>query len=384
MPIFPKEVIQYSSEYYLDKIRVKTKVIYAVLLVSLICCMVALPYIFVELCVKARGVLKPRTSKVELFAPVSGPVIYNSIVENTVLKKGDTICVVETKLLENQLEFNKAYRQETGMYIHDLEYIAGLDLEKQVTIDSLKTEVYRSSVSELMQRLKQLKSTISKTKADYLRNRKLYDQEVISTQEFEKSKYEFELAKNNYELAKKERFAKWEMEGQKYKHEVEQVSSKIVQLEKEREQYFLKAPISGVIQQYNGVRVGSFIYANQKIAELSPDSTLIAEMYVSPTDIGYVGTGRKVKIQVDAFNYNQWGMIDGEIIEVSDNIKFINQTPFFIVKCSFNSPFLKLKNGYKGYLKKGMTVGGRIQINKRSLYQLLYDKVDNWLNPSKA
>ena len=39
------------------------------------------------------------------------------------------------------------------------------------------------------------------------------------------------------------------------------------------------------------------------------------------------------------------------------------------------------KNGYKGDISKGMTLTARFLIANRSLWQLLYDKVDNWLNP---
>lgn len=40
------------------------------------------------------------------------------------------------------------------------------------------------------------------------------------------------------------------------------------------------------------------------------------------------------------------------------------------------------KNGYKGYLKKGMTLQARFIITERTLWQLLYDKVDDWINPA--
>ena len=45
---------------------------------------------------------------------------------------------------------------------------------------------------------------------------------------------------------------------------------------------------------------------------------------------------------------------------------------------------LKLNNGVKGELKKGMTFTSRFLITERTLYQLLYDKVDDWVNPANA
>ena len=88
-----------------------------------------------------------------------------------------------------------------------------------------------------------------------------------------------------------------------------------------------------------------------------------------------------VTFQFHSFNYNQWGIGTGNVIELSNNVVSIDNQPYFKVRCSLDQSFLQLKNGYKGYLKKGMTLTGRFKITKRSLFQLLYDKTDNWLNP---
>jgi HlyD family secretion protein len=45
---------------------------------------------------------------------------------------------------------------------------------------------------------------------------------------------------------------------------------------------------------------------------------------------------------------------------------------------------LKLKNGYKREIGKGMTLNARFEITERTLYELLYDKMDDWLNPGNG
>ena len=74
-------------------------------------------------------------------------------------------------------------------------------------------------------------------------------------------------------------------------------------------------------------------------------------------------------------------MLMGKVIDISDDIIIQDQTPYFKVKCQLNKNYLQLKNGYKGQVKKGMTFSANFTVTKRSLYQLLYDKVDDWLNP---
>ena len=106
------------------------------------------------------------------------------------------------------------------------------------------------------------------------------------------------------------------------------------------------------------------------------------ECYVSPTDIGFIKIGQHVNFQLDAFNYNQWGMSSGEVIDISKDIIIVNEQPVFRVRCSLHNKFLYLKSGYEGSLKKGMTLTGRFQLTNRSLWQLMFDKIDNWLNPA--
>jgi HlyD family secretion protein len=89
-----------------------------------------------------------------------------------------------------------------------------------------------------------------------------------------------------------------------------------------------------------------------------------------------------VKIQVDAFNYNEWGMLTGNIIDISDDMIVENgSTAYFRIKCKPDQTFLSLRNGHKAYIKKGMSINTRIFVIRRSLYNLLFDKADKWFNP---
>jgi membrane fusion protein, peptide pheromone/bacteriocin exporter len=86
---------------------------------------------------------------------------------------------------------------------------------------------------------------------------------------------------------------------------------------------------------------------------------------------------------VDAFNYNEWGMLSGQISGISDDYFLVNSLPVFKVKCSLSGNTLRLKNGIPGTIKKGMTLNARFMITKRSLFQLLYQKSDDRFNPSR-
>ena len=71
----------------------------------------------------------------------------------------------------------------------------------------------------------------------------------------------------------------------------------------------------------------------------------------------------------------------GKVKEVLSDVVLIDQKPMFRVRCTLNKSSLQLKNGYQGNIQKGLTFTARFQLNRRNLWQLLFDKVDNWLNP---
>jgi HlyD family secretion protein len=126
------------------------------------------------------------------------------------------------------------------------------------------------------------------------------------------------------------------------------------------------------------------VQAGETLLVISPDSNLLAECYVSPKDIGLLKVGMPVNFQVDAFNYNEWGLLPGEITDIANDFTLMNEQPVFKVKCQLLKKSLALRNGYAANLKKGMTLRGRFVVTQRTLFQLLYDTIDDWVNPKVA
>jgi membrane fusion protein, peptide pheromone/bacteriocin exporter len=69
------------------------------------------------------------------------------------------------------------------------------------------------------------------------------------------------------------------------------------------------------------------------------------------------------------------------VIDIDRNITIQGEQAFFKVRSSMNTTAMQLNSGYKTEVSKGMTLTTRYSITRRSLYQLLFDKVDDWLNP---
>lgn len=147
---------------------------------------------------------------------------------------------------------------------------------------------------------------------------------------------------------------------------------------------YVIANISGTGHIAEGLQLGSYIQGGQKVAEILPDSGLLAVCYVSPRDIAFVRPGQNVQLQIDSYNYYDWGMLNGSVTEIFKDLVFIENRPFYIVHCKMERDFLTLKNGYVGKLLKGMTGKANFIQGKKSLWQLLFTKVNEWFNPKAS
>ena len=174
----------------------------------------------------------------------------------------------------------------------------------------------------------------------------------------------------------------WQNDLTMRKNESVRLLADLKQCSEELTDRIVLAPADGEIIQSSDIQTGSIVSAGQKIAEISPEGELVATCFVKPADIGFIHDKQKVKIQVDAFNHNEWGMLQGEIIDISDDmIVEEGSVAYFRIKCKPERTFLSLKNGYKAEIKKGMSLNTRIFVIRRSLYHLLFDKADKWFNP---
>jgi len=379
--IFPKEIIDNTIHIHQFKHQVKSKIIYTVLLLMIISSLISLPFIWLDIYTNSRGILRPEKERNQILSLYSGRVDTIFIKQNQFVNKDDTLLIINNSIGKERLKLIKIKKGDNIDFAYDLEYLLK---NTKVNVNSLKTLKYKKEYLQFKQNLRNLKTKYNKTKRDFRRQTKLYKKGVIARVEYENTKYIFDLAVNELNNFKKQQKTKWQSELTQYKIEIKDLDSNLKQEEEQNQNYIITAPITGTVQNLIGLEPGSFLTAGKIIAEISPKTNLIAECYVSPQDIGLLRIENPVKFQIDAFNYNQWGMATGKITDISKDVMIIENRPMFRVICKLDQKELSLKNGFKGELKKGMTFNARFFIIKRTAFNLLYDKVDDWFNPSNT
>lgn len=381
--IFPAEIIEYSVEDHFHRYRTRTLVIYQVLLVAFIAGFISLFFIRVSVNVVGGGTLRPVVERNTIKSPVSGKLDRVFIKENQRVAAGDVLFTLQTDLLENQQGVTDERQREVSRRMRDLAQLAALTQADNGTTPALSTALYQQQYQLFNEQVNDATIGLRETEAQFERQQQLYDKRMISSAEFDKVSYALEKAETRLRVLYDEQVSRWRTDHAGLQKEYRELAARQSQYRQEREHYAVKAPIDGTIQQFNGAQPGNFLVQGETLAELSPDSGLVAEVQVSPKDIGLLETGMPVKIQIDAFDYNQWGMVGGHVMDVADDVTLTQQgAPFFRVRCQLRQRQLRLPNGYTGTLRKGMSFRARFAVANRTLFQLLYDKADDWLNPN--
>lgn len=92
----------------------------------------------------------------------------------------------------------------------------------------------------------------------------------------------------------------------------------INKLEAQIDRLEIKAPVTGIVKGEEITTVGGVIGPGQKIMEIVPTNAgLIAEVKISPSDIGNIKIGQHCSVKITAFDYSRYGDINGKLISFS-------------------------------------------------------------------
>jgi membrane fusion protein, peptide pheromone/bacteriocin exporter len=382
MKLFPDSVLNNSIQVYTAGISVKTRIIYWIVILSMVTGLICLPLISVDISVQARGLFQAEIEKQIINAPVNGRVAYAGIQTGNKVDAGDTIFIMDAKGLMAQFQALESIFNENSRSVRDLEI---LTLENGIYSETsghaLHTSRYISELASFKRKLEIQNHKYQNSKTEYRRSALLFKQNVISAADYENSLIGYKLEGENLEQIKLIQLAQWQNDLAFRNDEAGKLKAEMDINTEEIRYRIVVSPVSGTIIQSADIQKGSFIAAGQKIAEISPSSDLVAVFFVSPADIGFIKKGQRVRLQVDAYNYHQWGMLEGEILEISDDLISDNATAYFRIKCRPEKSYLSLRNGVTSEIMKGMTFTARIMVTRRSLLNLLFDKADKWFNP---
>lgn len=359
------------------KNKTKSFTIYLVIVLAIIILLILLPIIKVDISSQSRGIIRSTTDNVPVNAIVNGRIVWLNLKNNAYVKKGDTIL----KIAKQNLETEKTTQTTVSNAITEL--LRDINLLLSGSTSQLQTSTAREDFVKFRSKKIELQSKVAQAQANFNRNQTLFEKNIIAKAEHEKFEYDLRSANEALKSYVSEQKSSWENQKRDLEERLRNLQGTVSKLKAEENNYIITAPISGTIENFSGLQIGSYLNMSQPIATISAIDHLIVESNVATNDIGLIHKNQKVKFQLDAFNYNQWGLLEGKVIDIDRNITIQENQVFFKVRCDLESTEMMLKSGYKTQISKGMTLTSRYIITRRSLYDLLFDKIDDWLNPKQ-
>lgn len=138
----------------------------------------------------------------------------------------------------------------------------------------------------------------------------------------------------------------------------------------------IKAPLDGVIFDMSKKSPGTVVAAKDKLFNIIPGEDLVAEVFLTNKDIGFIHEGLPAVVRVDTFPFREFGEVKGSLAYLAADSLPPNEEfkyPRFPAKIKLDRQFLN-HTGEKLPLKSGMAVTVNIQVRSRTLLSILTDQ----------
>ncbi|MGF1541952.1 MAG: response regulator [Pleurocapsa sp.] len=159
--------------------------------------------------------------------------------------------------------------------------------------------------------------------------------------------------------------------------EIEQNNSKIESLKFQLSQRVVKAPNSGIVFHLPIQGAGTVVQPGDRVVEIAQgNSPLILKAYMQPTESGFLKVGMPVKVKFDAYPFQDYGILAGEVIWISPDSKMTEteqgKQATYELKIKLEQSYLTGRNK-KIPLTPGQTATAEVIIRQRRLIDLVID-----------
>ncbi len=151
---------------------------------------------------------------------------------------------------------------------------------------------------------------------------------------------------------------------------IEQLNSEVDKTNQQQFYERLVSPIDGTVQQLEVNTIGGVVTSAQPLMIIVPqDRELIAEAKILNKDIGFIYEEQKASVKVDAFNFTKYGLIDGEVISISEEaIEDEKLGLFYSTRVKLSENKINVDGKWVN-LSPGMSVAVEIKTGQRRLIE---------------
>jgi hemolysin D len=156
---------------------------------------------------------------------------------------------------------------------------------------------------------------------------------------------------------------------------IAEIDSQLAQTRLNLKYQEIVAPVAGTIFELKAHTPGFVVTGSEPILKVVPTDALIAKVFITNKDIGFVKEGMTVDVRIDSFPKSEFGDIKGKLVWIGSDVLPPDQIyPFyrFPAKVQLEQQSL-LVNGRKIPLQSGMSIGANIKLRERTVMSIFTD-----------
>lgn len=135
----------------------------------------------------------------------------------------------------------------------------------------------------------------------------------------------------------------------------------------------LVSPVEGFVKDITTNSHNSVITEGNVLMTIVPkNEQLKAELLVKNSDIGYIIEGQKVKVKIETYAFQKYGLITGKVIKISPDSTEDKETKqnIYQIEVALDKNYLERKE-QKYYIKPGMVVSADVILSQRTIFEYL-------------
>jgi hemolysin D len=270
------------------------------------------------------------------------------------------------KLNQNQMELSSAKNVlAIGQRIFkDMETVMREGAFPRARYLTQQQEVVKSQaeVARLAKEQQQLKIAIAQS------NEKLRNTEALSKEDLLSR-----ITTNEKSIAEIDsQLTKIILENQK---KINEIDSQISQAQETLQYQRISAPVDGTIFEMQPSSSGFVVNTTEPVVKIVPNEDLVAKVYITNRDIGFVRQGQKVDVRIDSFPFQEFGDIKGELIWIGSDALPPDQIHNFYrfpAKVRLDKQSVLVSDRSLS-LQSGMSINANIKLRQRTIMSIFTD-----------
>ncbi|MBE9118529.1 HlyD family efflux transporter periplasmic adaptor subunit [Lusitaniella coriacea LEGE 07157] len=155
---------------------------------------------------------------------------------------------------------------------------------------------------------------------------------------------------------------------------IKEIDSQLSQIKLTLQYQELRSPVSGKVFD---LQADSGFVANtsEPILKIVPKDTLVAQVFITNRDIGFVKLNSNVDVRIDSFPYSEFGDVKGTLVRIGSDALPPNEIyPFYRFPAEIQLEQQTIDvNGKPIALQSGMSVSANIKLRKRTVMSIFTD-----------